>query len=338
MKKLRPRAAIFGDTGPGGETIDEVYGAARLEHIRSHTDLYPHQVTSQNIEECLPELSDLEVIFSTWGMLPLSSQQLDQLPQLRAVFYAAGTIKHFAMPFLERGITVVSAAPANAVPVAEFTLGQILLTNKGFFRNVNEYRSVENYDGCFRGRGNYGATVSILGAGQIGRRVIEFLRPFRLRVLVFDPFLSHKATELLGAEKVETLEEAFARGDIVSNHLAEVPATRGMLCGRHFDAMPANATFINTGRGQTANHDELLEVFGRRTDLTALLDVTEPEPLPLDHPLRGLSNVVISGHIAGSIGDEVGRMGDLVLAEFERWTRSEALHYAVTPQMLEKMA
>jgi hypothetical protein len=293
----QPKAALFGNTGPAGETIDGVYGAARIEHLRRLTELYPAQITSRNIEEHLGELHDLEVIFSTWGMFQLSPKQLDQLPHLRAVFYAAGSVKYFAVPLL-----------------------------------------AAEYSGAFRGRGNYGATVSILGAGQIGRHVIELLRPFQLRVLVFDPFLTHKGAESLGVKKVETLEEAFAQGDIVSNHLADVPTTSGLLHGVLFASMRENATFINTGRGRTVNHAEMIEVLRARPDLTALLDVTEPEPLPMEHLLRALPNVYISGHIAGSIGDEVGRMADLVLEEFKRWQNGDPLLHAVSLLTLERAA
>jgi phosphoglycerate dehydrogenase-like enzyme len=239
---------------------------------------------------------------------------------------------------LERNITVVSAAAANGVPVAEFTLAQILLANKGYFRNVGDYLVAPEYSSSFRGRGNYGATVSILGAGQVGARLIELLRLFNLRIIAFDPYLSHKSAEVLNVEKVETLEEAFERGNIVSNHLANVPATYGMLRTEHFLKLPKNATFINTGRGATVNTDEMTNALRERTDVTALLDVTDPEPLPLEHPLRELPNVHISGHIAGSIGDEVGRVADLVLEEFDRWQKGEPLRYAVSLQALERTA
>jgi phosphoglycerate dehydrogenase-like enzyme len=239
---------------------------------------------------------------------------------------------------LERGISVTSAAAANAAPVAEFTLTQILLANKGYFRNVGEYLASDSYERVFRGRGNYGATVAILGAGQIGRLVIQYLRPFHPRVIVFDPFLSHKVAEHLGVEKVETLEEAFARGHIVSNHLADLPATYGLLRGSHSQLMPPSSTFINTGRGRTLDHDELLVFMQERPDVRALLDVTAPEPLPLDHPLRALPNVHVSGHIAGSIGDETVRLADFAIEEFEAWTTGQPLRHAEAADMLATMA
>lgn len=333
-----PVAALFGDTGPAGEVLTHIYGPQRLEWLRQRTRLYPTQITSHNIEALLHELEALEVVFGTWGFFSLSPVYLSQLPNLKAVFYAAGSVKYFAGPLIERGITVVSAWAANAVPVAEFTLGQILLANKGYFHNVAQYRNATDFPTAHRGSGNYGATVSILGAGQIGRKLIELLRPFHLRVLVFDPFLTHKAADLLGVEKVETLEAAFARGNIVTNHIADVPATEGLLREGHFARMQPHATFINTGRGRTVDHDELLKTFQARPDLTALLDVTEPEPLPREHPLRALPNVHISSHIAGSIGHETQRVADYALEEFDAWRNGRPLRYAVTPQMLDAMA
>jgi phosphoglycerate dehydrogenase-like enzyme len=337
MQSKSFKAALFGDTGPAGETVASIYGAERLDYLRRRTELFPRPVTSANIEDLLPGLSEIEVIFATWGFFPLAEAQLDGLPALRAVFYAAGTVKYFADSLHGRGVTIVSSAAANAVPVAEFTLGQILLANKGYFRNLREYQLVSSPPAAFRGSGNYEATVSILGAGQVGRKLIELLRPFHLRVLVFDPFLSFKAADALGVEKVE-LNQAFERGDVVTNHLADVPDTVGLLKGEHFASMPKHATFLNTGRGKTVNHADLTRVFASRPDLTALLDVTEPEPLPLNHSLRRLPNVHISGHIGGSIGREFGRVADYALEEFEAWAAGRPLRFEVTPEMLEQTA
>lgn len=330
------QTAIFCDFGPQCPDLNCIFSPQLRAHLQAQSQLFPHVITQANFADFASQLRGVEAIFSTWGMWQLSPAQLEAMPNLKAVFYAAGSVRYFAVPLLERGIIVTSAWTANAVPVAEFCLAQILLANKGYWRNMAQYREHEDY-GAFRGRGNYGTTVSVLGAGQIGRRVIELLRPFQLRVTCFDPFLSVKGAESLGVEKVE-LSVAFAQGDVVSNHLANVPATVGMLRGEHFEAMPTNATFINTGRGPTVNHDDLVRVLKARPDFSALLDVTEPEPLPLGHALRTLPNAHLTSHIAGSIGDEVARMGNYALDEFERWKRGEPLRYAVTPQMLETMA
>ena len=336
--KASIKAAFFGNTGPAGETVEQVYGSHRFERLRQRTDLYPTIITSQNMDACLPELQELEVIFATWGLMPLSEAQLDCLPSLRALFYAAGTAGYFARPLLRRGIIVTSSAAANAVPVAEFTLAQILLANKGYFRNVRDYRETANFTGSFVGPGNYGMTVALLGAGQIGRKVIELLRPFHLRVIVYDPYLSDEGAEALGVTKV-SLGEAFSGGNVVSNHLADVPDTFGLIDGSLLASMPADATFINTGRGRTVNHDGMITVFRARPDLTALLDVTDPaEPLPRDAALWKLPNIHISSHISGSRRHEIGRVADLAIEEFERWQRDEPLRYSITLDTLERTA
>ena len=331
------KAVLMGDTGPAGETFDSIYGAQRLSILRRITDLGPIQVTSRNLEECLPSLADVEVIFSTWGMLKLTEAHLDRLPGLRAVFYAAGSVQYFARPLLRRGITVVNAASANAVPVAEFTLAQILLANKGYFRNTRDFTAPDRYRKAYRGPGNYGVTVALLGAGQIGRALIELLQPFRLPVVVFDPYLTQEEAIILGVEKV-SLEEAFRRGQVVSNHLADKPATHHMLTGSLLGLMAPHATFINTGRGGTVVEAELVKVLRDRPDLTALLDVTDPEPPRPDSPLWTLPNVQVSSHIAGSIGDEVKRVADVVMSEFEAWRQGLPLRNAVTERMLETVA
>jgi phosphoglycerate dehydrogenase-like enzyme len=102
--------------------------------------------------------------------------------------------------------------------------------------------------------------------------------------------------------------------------------------------MQQGATFINTGRGQQINEQELIEVLKERPDLYALLDVTWPEPPPDGSPLYTLANVKLSSHIAGSIGNEVVRMADLVIEEFLCWQAGLPLQHEVTLDMLERMA
>jgi phosphoglycerate dehydrogenase-like enzyme len=329
--KRKPKAAFFTKQS---DRLASVYGQGRRERVAELTDLYPEVVDSANFAEHAAGLSDLEVIFSTWGMPALTEEQLDQLPHLRAVFYAAGTVKGFAVPLLRRGIVVVSAWAANAIPVSEFTLAQILLSTKNYFRDVREYRQAGKR--VSQGPGNFGETVALIGAGQIGRRMIGLLKPFNLNVLVFDPYLSDTEAAALGVTKV-TLEEAFERAIVVSNHAPNIPATERMLHGGLFERMREGATFINTGRGATVTEDELLRVMRERPDLTALLDVTASPPDVLAE-MRAQPNMRLSSHIAGSLGDEHVRLADYAIEEFIAWRDGQPLRYAVTEAMLETMA
>ena len=313
--------------------VDFVYGQGRRQQIDSLTRCYGPVITSANFEQHVKRLGRVEAIFSTWGMPVLDEARIDRLSGLKAIFYAAGSVQEFARPYLERGVAVISAWAANAVPVAEFTLAQIILANKGYFRNSREARNQIEGD-AFVGTGNFGATVALLGAGQIGRKVIDLLRAFALRVIVFDPYLPEQEAIRLGVTKV-SLEEAFHQGDVVSNHLADLPATVGMLRGIHFESMRENATFINTARPATLMEDEFFDVMRRRPDLTALLDVFTPNPYL---PFHRLPNVELSTHIAGSQNHEVIRMADCVIEEFKLWRGREPLKHGVTLQMLEAMA
>ncbi len=334
MKKLK--VAFFGDDP---DRLDEVYGAARRQRIAEIASVHPRVVTSGSFASEAAELADVEALFCTWGMPALSPEQLAQLPALRALFYAAGSVQAFARPFLERGIRVSSAAAANAVPVAEFAFSQIVLSCKGFFRNTREVRAGAGAQGkrLFSGPGCYGETVALLGAGLVARRLIGLLDHLDLEVIVYDPYLEAAEAARLGVERV-SLEDAFRRGYVVSNHVPNLPATRGMLAARLFRLMRADATFINTGRGATVVEEDLVAVLRERPDLSALLDVTWPEPPVAGSPLYALENVWLSSHIAGSKGDEVRRMADLMIEEYLRWAAEGRLEHEVTLAMLERMA
>lgn len=332
----KPKAAFFCNNQG---RLDQVYSQGRREQVAALTELYPVVVSGKNFPEHAANLADVEVIFSTWGMPALTAAELDQLPALKAVFYAAGTVKAFATPLLERGVTVCSAWGANAVSVAEFCLGQILLASKGYFRNTRDCRTPEGLASgkAFRGKGAYGETVALIGAGQIGRKVIELLRPFQFKILVVDPYLSDEEAVKLGVSKA-TLEQAFSAACVVSNHLPNLPELKQVLDGKLFRSMREGAAFINTGRGAQVNEAELVTVLRERPDLLALLDVTDPEPAREESGFFDLPNVQLTNHMAGAHDDEVVRMADYMLAEFKRYQVGQPLLYAVNQEMLKRMA
>ncbi len=284
---------------------------------------------------------DVEFIFSTWGMPIFSKEEIRSIfPQLKCVFYAAGTVQKFARPFLSCGVKVFSAWAANAVPVAEFTVAEIILANKGFY-SLSRLMKEEAHDAAKNLKaaclGNYGERVGLLGAGMIGSRVAEMLKAYRLSVCVFDPFLSDERAEALGVTRC-SLDEIFSTCRVVSNHLANNEETRGMLGYQHFSRMLPNATFINTGRGAQVVEDDLVRVLTERPDVTAVLDVTMPEPPDAGHAFYRLPNCILTPHVAGSIGSETHRMADYMLEEFNRFTAGLPCRYEVTEKMLSTMA
>lgn len=330
------QAALCGDVA---WQLERVFGQGRRELLEKAAILHPTPLTNANFAAQSRFLGDLEAVFTTWGMDEALALKVRGLPNLKACFHAAGTVQSFARPLLEKGVTVVSAWAANAVPVAQFTLSQILLSLKGYFRNVRETARPANRGSLVPtdAPGIFGETVALLGCGMVGRETARLLRPFGQEILVYDPFLTDAEAKSLGVRKAG-LEEAFATAYVVSNHLADLPATRGLLGRRLFASMRPGATFINTGRGATVLEADLAAVMAARPDLTALLDVTFPEPASADSPWHSLENVRLSSHIAGSNGKEVVRMADYCLEEFEAWKAGRPLRFQVTAEMLSTMA
>lgn len=322
---------------------ERVYGRNTVEELKKELDFLPDFYTEEFLRngDEHAELSDVEYIFSTWGMIPLGEEEIRKFfPSLKAVFYAAGTVQYFARPFLNCGVKVFSAWAANAVPVAEYTVAQIILANKGFFRAAPLASSGKRETAAKefeRFGGNYGVKVGIIGAGMIGKLVIKMLKGYDIEVMTFDPFLPDETAAELGVEKV-SLERLFAECNVVSNHLANNAQTQGMLCGRLFDTMLPFSTFLNTGRGAQVVEGELIATLKKRPDITAILDVTYPEPPSADSEFFTLPNCILTPHIAGSSGNEVKRMAEYMYDEFIKFINGEPVKYEVTEKMLETMA
>ncbi|MBO7503187.1 MAG: hydroxyacid dehydrogenase [Clostridia bacterium] len=275
--------------------------------------------------------TDAEVIFTTWGMKSFRHEEIREVfPNLKYIFYAAGSVQSFARPFLARGVRIFSAWQANAVPVAEFTASQILLAGKRYFDIFT--------GGNASAKGNYNLKVGIIGMGSVGWRTASLLKRHHVNVLAYDKFMPADIMVEYRASKA-SLQDIFRECDVISNHLADNPQTRGVISRKLLESMKDDACFINTGRGAQVDHDALYDVMKASPNRTCLLDVTYPEPLPEDHPLRTLKNVIISPHIAGSLGNELRRMSDYMLKEFfSVVVKGEEPTFEVTKYMLEVMA
>ena len=327
-----------------GDIVEYVYGRERVNKIREISDLHPVRIDSGNLEAELPKLSETEVIFSCWGMPKLTEAQIGRMPKLKALFYAGGSVNGFAGPYLERGITVCTAVEANAIPVAEFCLAQILLACKGAYHNLQLCkRGPWKQSEMPVGRGVYGETVALIGIGAVSRHLLKLLKPFNLRIIAVEPndylkkppFNGHEA---IGISTLVSIEEAFQQGYVVSNHLPDKAENKKVFTKKHFASMRQGATFINSGRGAQVDEAGMIEVLKARPDLTALLDVQHPEPPEADSELYSLPNVYMTSHIAGSTNDEVHRMADFMIEDFQRYADGEKLKYAVNPDELSGRA
>jgi phosphoglycerate dehydrogenase-like enzyme len=329
----KPKALYILDAN----SFERIYGPDTQAEIAGLVDLVAPPQTRHVATENPALLADVEIVFSGWGGPKIDTAFLAAAPHLRAFFYGAGATGGMIAPeAYTRGLIVTSAAHANAIPVAEYTVGAICLALKQVFRLQRElhatgtYRRTTDTDHL---AGAYGSTVGLISLGAIGRIVIPRLRAALpdVQILAHDPFVTPEGAEALGVELV-ALDDLFTRAHVVSLHTPWLPETERLIRGSHFAAMKPGATFLNTARGAVVAEDEMLVVMAQRPDLTALLDVTHPEPPAPGSPLYTLPNVFLTPHIAGSVGDECRRMGRYMLEELRRYLSGQPLRYQIRPE------
>jgi phosphoglycerate dehydrogenase-like enzyme len=285
-------------------------------------------------------LADAEILVTGWGCPPITTAVLEAAPRLAAVVHTGGSVKaHVTEACWARGVVVSSAAAANALPVAEYTIAAIIMAAKGARALEKAYRArrggidtLSEYPGI----GGYRRTVGVVGASRIGRRVIELLRPFDFEVSLYDPLVDADEARRLGVRLVD-LPDLLRGNDIVTLHAPSLPSTRHMIDRAGLASMRDGATLINTARGALVDQDALVRelVAGR---LHAVIDVTDPEVPPADSPLYDLPNLVLTPHIAGALGNELHRLGACAVDEIDRYVAGLPFLHAVAAHELEHTA
>lgn len=316
-----------------------VYPETIRNQICELADIYAPQLTSEMVKQNPAILYEAEVIFSGWGGPRLDQTFLEAAPNLKALFYGAGSIKHIATELSwKKNIVITSAVQANAIPVTEFALSQILFCLKNGWQFVQNIRENQQFPAKpFDLTGTYQSTVGLISLGTIGRRLAQLLKNFDVKVIAYDPFADQKTADHLGVSLC-SLEDLFKNADIISLHTPLLDKTRGMIRGDHFSMMRKNASFINTARGAVIRQNEMIEVLKQRHDITAVLDVTNPEPPEQESPLYTLPNVILTPHLAGSAGNECARLGAYMLDEFRRYLKNEPLKWEIYQRDLGVLA
>jgi len=272
-------------------------------------------------------LAEVEVLISGWDAPLLDEDGLGNLPRLQMISHLGATVKaHHAPAVWARGIRVSSAVEATAHPVVEFTIAAIVFAGKAVLARSRKYctsRAFPAPDDEFD-VGLMGRTIGIVGASRVGLPVIQRLREFDVDILVYDPFLSREHARGLGAEKIDELDDLVVRSDIVSIHAPITDKTINMFDATRLAKLRDGATLINTARGILVDQAALIAELqtGR---ISAMIDVTYPEPLPADSPLFTLPNVLLTPHMAGPMGLERSRMFAAVVDEVERFCRGKPL-------------
>ncbi|MFD1150688.1 hydroxyacid dehydrogenase [Saccharothrix hoggarensis] len=285
-------------------------------------------------------LRDVDVLLTSWGCPPLTAERLAAAPRLRAVFHGAGSVRSFVTDEVwRRRILVTNAADENAVPVAEFTLAAIVFAGKKapfLAQDARAHRDDWSYVARRGELTNRGRTIGVVGFSRVGRRVVERLGDLDVTVLVSDPYADPAEVAAAGARLVE-LPDLLRAVDVLTLHVPALRSTRHLIGAAELAVLRDGATVVNTARGAVLD-TAALERECATGRLDAILDVTDPEPLPADSVLYDLPNVMITPHIAGSLGSETRRMSDSAIDELERYLTGQPPRAAVTPDTLGKSA
>jgi phosphoglycerate dehydrogenase-like enzyme len=322
-------------------TLRTQFGEAELARLAAAAALGdPVAATELSSPQARARLAAAEVLITSWGCPPLDGDVLRHAPRLRAVLHAAGSVRgHVGQAVFDRGILVTTAADANAEPVARYTLAAILWAVKKVPFLAADARAHRDDWAYRRLRGEPRGTppaVVLVGFSRVGRRVARLLQLAGVAtVLVVDPFADPVSVAAAGAELV-TLADALPRADVLSLHAPDLPETRHMIGAAELAALPPGATFINTARGGLVDHAALEQAC--LAGLHAILDVTDPEPLPSASVLYDLPNVMLTPHVAGSLGAETRLMAARALSELERYAAGLPPLDAVTAQSLKRQA
>jgi phosphoglycerate dehydrogenase-like enzyme len=334
MPVTKPGLAVFYDHA----RAPDMMGDAQRDGLAPFRLLTPEPVAEPGD---LPDsvLAEIELIISGWGCPRLDEPLLDRMPKLRFVAHTGSAVKPIVSPaFWSRGIRISSAAAANARPVAEYALAAILWANKQVLPAREFYRDKgqpQRYPWTAPDTpGNCGPTIGIVGASRTGRHLMSLLSHFDMTVLLADPYADAAEWSDSTIRLVER-QELAALSDVVSLHAPLTDETHGMIDAAFLARMKQGATLVNTGRGGLVDQDALIAAL-RRGRIFAVLDVTEPEPLPPGSPLLSLPNAFVTPHVAGAAGYETRRLIDLAISEALRFHLGEPLLHEVTQRRAEQ--
>ena len=267
--------------------------------------------------------SDKDVLIVFHGAPRVTARVLAAAPHLRMVGDIegdrfAGRIDVAAAR--AAGVIAVDTTHSSSWPVAEWTLALMLicLRQNARFRQViaGDDMTPHDYRTNPPGRELTGKTVGLIGFGHIGWRLREFLVPFENPVIAYDPYAPRELSDALRMD-FASLEEVMGC-DVVVCLAPATPATRGMIGKRELALLRPDAAFINVSRGTVVDTEALI-ARAAKNDAWFGIDAHDPEPIAIDSPLRGMSNVFLSPHIAGVTVEAQPRFFALMVDEIQRF-------------------
>lgn len=299
-----------------------------LQHEQRAADqvgaqLNAYQCTTE--EETIEAVRDADVVITNFA--PMTERVVQTIkPGSVIIRYGIGYDSVDVNAATARGIMVVNVPDYGVETVADHAAASIL----SLCRRLPVYDQLIKENGWAR-PGDVGElpslremSVGLIGFGRIASALKDRLVPFGFKILVFDPMIDESVIRSAGAVPV-TLDELSKQSNVVSLHAPSNEVTRGMINKKFLDSLPDGAIIINTSRGTLINTPDLEEALMSGKLSGAALDVSDPEPLPLDSPIRQMPHVILTPHAAFFDEQSLDNLQYLASAEAIRFLQREPL-------------
>jgi phosphoglycerate dehydrogenase-like enzyme len=291
-------------------------------------------------EELLELIRDVDAVLTTWGAPKFTPEVLSAAPRLKVIAHAAGTVKPFvSAAAFARGIVVTNSAGVIARYVGEMAL----LLTLACLRDLTRYDRGLKEGRAWRVEGAAPPDtlrerrVGLVGFGATAREFAALLPPFHVELLCYDPAVDSSVMAAFGG-KPASLEEILTTCKVISLHAASIPSTRHLLSAERLRMIPDGTILVNTARGALIDTAALVAEL-RTGRFKAALDVFDPdEPLPPDHPLRELPNVILTPHMSGPVTSRYWEMGRHSVENVRIVLSGGVPPGAITPAQYETMA
>jgi D-3-phosphoglycerate dehydrogenase len=259
----------------------------------------------------------------------VTKEIIDASPKLKIVGRAGIGVDNIDQEAAtRRGVIVMNTPLGNVSSAAEHTFALIMANARNIAQADASMRAGKWERTRFQGVELEGKTLGIVGLGKIGTLVAQYARPFRMRVIAYDPILVKEKAEELGVELME-LDRLFAEADYITFHVPLTDRTKGMVGSEQFKKMKRTVRIVNTSRGGVIDEKALAEALSSREIGGASLDVYETEPPAADHPLLKLENVTLTPHLAASTEEAQVKVAVDIAEQFVDYFKNGVVRNAV---------
>jgi phosphoglycerate dehydrogenase-like enzyme len=315
---------------PYPRTVQEILSQEDLERLASFSKI------SWARDDPIPNHKLSQLLANAWAYVSakpkLDTKGLSSAPNLRVIVEVGGgfpTSIDYAT-FFASGIRVLSCAPACGPQVAEMTLALILAAGRGL---VTAHEGFRTGDEVWQGERTgwdftlFGQEVGFIGCGSLARNLLPLLAPFKCTVRVYDPWLPDSLIRQLGCLPT-SLDEVLHKSRVTAVLATPTRSNRGLLDRHKLRLMPQGSLLALMSRAHLVDFDALTEAVSEGR-IQAAIDVFPEEPLPREHPVRRLPNVILSAHRAAALRKERHLIGQMLVDDLE------LIHKGLPPTQLQ---